>query len=474
MAKKQQATRAYLTDTRVDEAKAGKDVIRIWDTERSTAGFHLRISPGGVKSYCVSFQVYMKQKKANRTIGRAGVITADEARERAKDLKDKHDSHEDGLDGWENDEQERLEALAAAETLAAKEKEQERTRTLAAWAKVWEQKHKPALKPTTQASYASLLKHQILPLLGEKLVKGLDERDVRKLHQVTVREGHETSANRAVAVLYTLLNKASEEDEGEGWRTAESRPWKIPGKGLMGKSKKRKRTLSASECAAMEVALVALVATGEVGKGDPEVDKIDDTAGDLIRFLLFSGLRTGEALGLRFEDVDLEQNTMTIEDHKTDGVMGVKVLPLNAQLRILIQRRTPSDKLLAKGAYVFPGRLRTQKPLVGLPKMWARVMKAADLVNDTTNELKRTPSPHDLRRTFYSTVVKLTLSHDIADILTGHSLGTIRDTYSIDPHESPIVIQASQDAADWLLAAMSGQKVKPGVKVSQKAQTGTA
>ena len=87
----------------------------------------------------------------------------------------------------------------------------------------------------------------------------------------------------------------------------------------MGKSKKRKRTLSASECAAMEVALVALVATGEVGKGDPEVDKIDDTAGDLIRFLLFSGLRTGEALGLRFEDVDLEQNTMTIEDHKTDG-----------------------------------------------------------------------------------------------------------------------------------------------------------
>ena len=66
------------------------------------------------------------------------------------------------------------------------------------------------------------------------------------------------------------------------------------------------------------------------------------------------------------------------------------------------------------------------------------MMEAAELVNDTTNELKRTPSPHDLRRTFYTTVVKLTLSHDIADILTGHSLGTIRDTYSIDPHESPI------------------------------------
>ncbi len=65
----------------------------------------------------------------------------------------------------------------------------------------------------------------------------------------------------------------------------------------------------------------------------------------------------------------------------------------------------------------------------------------------------------------YTTVVKLTMSFDVADILTGHKLPDIREIYGIDPHESPIVIQASQDAADWIAAAMVGAKVKAGVRV---------
>jgi hypothetical protein len=123
---------------------------------------------------------------------------------------------------------------------------------------------------------------------------------------------------------------------------------------------------------------------------------------------------------------------------------------------------------------MFPGGLRTQGPLSDLNGPWPRVMKTAGLVNDTANELKRTPSPPVLRRTFYTTVVKLTLSHDIADILTGHSLGTIRDTYNIGPQESPIVIQVSQDAADWPAAAMTGVEVQAGVKVTKQAKAGTA
>lgn len=500
MAKKQQATKKFLTDTRVSEAKAGPSVIRIWDHDSyngvaSVPGFHLRITPGGAKSFCVSWQVKEKTAKAHRTIGRVGVITAAEAREEAAALRKKHDSHPDGLDGWEKDEQERLDALAAEAAQAAREADHQQTRTLEAWVKVWEKEHKPSLKHTTQASYASLLKHQILPVLGKRLVKDLDDKDVRKLHQAAVKQGHGTSANRAVAVLCNLLNAAQAEDEDEGWRTAQSRPWKVPGKTFLTKSKKRKRTLNAKECAALEAALVKLVAAGEakaaalkaavgtpryeeVNKARKQVDSIDPEAADAIRFLLYSGLRLSEPLGLKFEDVDLEQNTMRFGDHKTEGSAGVKVLPMNSQLRDIIQRRAGQEKLLKQGSYVFPGRKRTQGPRVNLKDPWALVMKAAGLVNDTTNELTRTPTPHDLRRTFYSTVAKLTMSYNIADILTGHSLGTIRETYGIDPHESPLVIQASQDAADWLAAAMAGQEVQVGVKVapaaSGKAQGGTA
>ena len=70
--------------------------------------------------------------------------------------------------------------------------------------------------------------------------------------------------------------------------------------------------------------------------------------------------------------------------------------------------------------------------------------------------------------------IMLPMSFDVADILTGHKLPDIRRVYGIDPQESHIVIQANQDAANWIAAAMAGEKVKPGVKVAQKAKAGTA
>jgi integrase len=74
------------------------------------------------------------------------------------------------------------------------------------------------------------------------------------------------------------------------------------------------------------------------------VDKLDPQAGDLIRFLALSGLRKGEALGLRFADVDLERGVMRFEDHKTSEQAGTKVLPLNTHLKTILQRRL-SQKL---------------------------------------------------------------------------------------------------------------------------------
>ena len=112
--------------------------------------------------------------------------------------------------------------------------------------------------------------------------------------------------------------------------------------------------------------------------------------------------------------------------------------------------------MMGSNPFLFPGWVEDQA-VVGLAKMWSRVLAKADLKTST--------SPHDLRRTFYTTVVKLTASFDIADILTGHSVPKIRATYGINPEEAPAMIQASQDAADWIAAAMAGKEVKAGVKV---------
>jgi integrase len=301
------------------------------------------------------------------------------------------------------------------------------------------------LKQKTQASYESILKNNLLPELGNRLVKDINRKDVREFH-AKVSKDHKTTANRAVAVLSNLLNFAQAIDwREEGAANPCHEPPKNP-------ERAKDRVLDPAELEALESAVSSL----------EKAEDLNPAAADLFRFLVLSGLRTGEAMGLKFVDVNLDAGIMRFEDHKTAGKAGTKKLPLNSHLKVIIRRRAATQI----SPYVFPGWVEN-KPMVGLAKMWARLLAEAKI---------QTASPHDLRRTFYTAVVKLTMSFDVADILTGHSLPKIRATYGIAPEESPVVAQASQDAADWIAAAMAGKSVKPGVKVAkdEKGQAGTA
>jgi len=430
MAERQQQTRVSLTDTRVKDARAGTSVIRIWDS--AVPGFHLRITPAGAKSFCVAFQ-RKDGKKVNLTIGKAETWTAKAASEKAAALRKLHDEGKDAR---------------------AYVQEERSGHDVDALIKLWREDYRHGLKPTSQASYDSLMKVVISPMLGKRLVKDLSYQDVKDLHRKTKKGGHETNANRAVAVLSRLISIA----EKEGWRAQGTNPC---GQLEKPSEKPRSRVLSAEDYAALEAALVALVAAGST-EGKAKVDKLDPQAADLIRFLALSGLRKGEALALRFADVDLERGVMRFEDHKTAEQAGTKVLPLNSHLRAIIQRRS-SQKL---GAYVFPGRKLNGDPIVGLAKMWVRVVDQAKLADVT---------PHDLRRTFMSTSMELGYPAAIGDALLGHSLGKIRDTY-VHLGSEGIMATASQETADWIAAAMAGQKVKSGMKVAkeEKTKAGTA
>jgi integrase len=198
---------------------------------------------------------------------------------------------------------------------------------------------------------------------------------------------------------------------------------------------------------------------------------LDPIAADLIRFLALSGLRSGEAAKLKWQDIDLDKNLMVIKDHKTSKTMGDKPLPLNDPLREILDRRI-KQKLCP---LVFPG-LRLGKadkdgkkqlgPIQGLRRMWLRILavKGCNLGEAT---------PHDLRRTFASVCVELGHATALADTLLGHSLGKITDTY-VRLSVEGVLATASQDTALWIAAAMAGEEVKPGVKVAQEVKAGTA
>jgi len=416
-------TRVRLTDTRVRDAKPGATVYRVWDSV--VPGFLLRVTPSGAKAFCVAFQ-RIDGHKVNVTIGDAKVWTVDAAREKAAMLRQ---LHEDGKDA------------------RAHHQEEKAPQDVVALVKLWETDYKGKLKDSTQGPCASRVRI-ILKHLSNRLVKDLALADVKSLHRNVMKgaggESHGVNANRVVGMLSRLFTIA----EKEGLRPVGSNPclqFEKPSE------PSRERIFTAEELGKLEAGISSLVAA----------KKLDPQAGDLFRFLALSGLRKGEALGLRFADVDLDRGLMRFEEHKTAENVGVKVLPLNSHLRSIVQFRAK----VILGPYVFPG-YKDNSHIVGDGKMWGRVVLASGLADVT---------PHDLRRTFMSVCTELGYPMSIGDALLGHSLGKIRDTY-VHLGSEGIMATASQETADWIAAAMAGEKVKPGVKVAkaEKDQTGTA
>jgi integrase len=199
-----------------------------------------------------------------------------------------------------------------------------------------------------------------------------------------------------------------------------------------------KRILSADELRELELALQRLVAE----------DRLDQSHGNLVRLICFTGLRRGEAMELRFSDVDLDRKVIQFVDHKTDDA-GVKLIPVNSHATSLIAQL--ANRSIS--GFLFPG-IDPAKHFNGFGKVWERIRKEANLLDIT---------PHDLRRTFGSTAAELGHGGLVADKLLGHQVGKIQETYqSLSP--TGLLGRASQEAADWIRAAMNGETVQLGVK----------
>lgn len=410
----EQGTRSNvkLTNSRVLALRPDGKVRRIWDSQVS--GFMVRITPAGTKSYCVAFQ-RSDGRKVNVTIGDCANWDVEAARDRARDLRKLHESGRDAR------------AFVQAERKA---------QDLSDLVDVWRKDYKPSLKASSQVAYESLIRTVILPPLGQRLVKDITYEDVKDLHRKESRD-HRTNANRAIAVLSRLLSIA----EKEGWRPMGTNPCRQVEKSS---EQSRSRVITAAEYARLESTLVALI----------HAKRLDHAVADLLRFLAFSGLRKSEAMTLTWAGVDTQRNTMRFEDHKTMDQAGPKVLPLNSHLKAILKRRE-AEKV---NAFVWPG-LKEDRPLVGLAKMWQRILESMDAkLEDVT--------PHDLRRTFMTVCTELGYPLAIGDALLGHSLGRIRDVY-VNLGSEGIMATASQETADWIAAAMAGKRPKPGQKVSE-------
>jgi integrase len=187
---------------------------------------------------------------------------------------------------------------------------------------------------------------------------------------------------------------------------------------------RRERRLSDAEYAALGAALRSA-----------EAASIWPAAIAAARFLVLTGWRSGEALGLRRSEVDLARRTATLADSKT----GRSSRPLS---------HAACDVLRGwiTGELIFPAT-RGDGRMTGFPKLWARIAKLGELPADIT--------PHVLRHSFASLAGDLGYSEPTIAALVGHKGRTITSRYV---HAADAVLLAAADAVAHRTAELMGEK----------------
>lgn len=303
-------------------------------------------------------------------------------------------------------------------------------------------------KATTVSSDRSRIESHILPLLGQLKVAAVSRQDVErfmfdvaegKTHKReklarpravrNVRSG-KGGASRTVGLLGAMFTYA----ERRGW--CQSNP--VHGVTRFA-DEKRDRRLSVSEYRALSATLHTMQ---EVREGRAE---LWPPAAEAIRFLLLTGWRRGEALGLRWRDVDLVSRTARLPDTKTGE--SIRALPRRACDVLRRLDHGPAD------GFVFRGQ-RGAGALGGLQKIIERVTARAGLSGVTA---------HVFRHSFASVAADGGASELTIAALLGHRSGSVTGRYV---HHADAVLLGAADAVAERIAEAMGE-AKPDAVVVQ-------
>jgi integrase len=154
-----------------------------------------------------------------------------------------------------------------------------------------------------------------------------------------------------------------------------------------------------------------------------------------VRFLALTGWRRSEALGLRWNELDLGRRTATLLDTKT----GKSVRPLSHTACKLLRDLTRSDDL------VFPAT-RGNGSMVGFPKQLAKIRKLGPLPSDLT--------AHTFRHSFASLAADIGYSEPTIAALVGHKGRTTTSRYV---HAADAVLLSAADAIAEKTAELMGE-----------------
>jgi integrase len=385
-----------------------------WDS--AVGGFGVRVTAAGARSFILDYRVRGSGRQRRYTIGRVG-----------------------GDGGWTvgaaRIEARRLRRLVdeGGDPMADIEAEREAP-TVADLCDRFEAEHLPKKRPSTAADYKAILKNHVRPHFGlHTKVAEVRFEDIDALHRKVTKTGATYTANRTVAVLSKMFSLAIR------WKMRGNDPVN-PAKGIeRNPEEKRKRYLRGDEKDNELTRLVQALASFS-----------DQQTANIIRVLLLTGCRSGEALGMRWAEITLTEG-IWMKPGSTTKQKTDHVVPLSAPVRQLLSE-IQAEQLRTRRTlpeYVFPSSVSDAGHRAEIKNGWASICKTAKI-----SGLRA----HDLRHSFASQLASGGASLPLIGALLGHSNPTTTQRYA---H----LFQDPQRAAAEKVAAIITAAGQPDITV---------
>lgn len=392
------AERAKLTKRLVEATAATGERFLVHDTE--LVGFRLCVGAAGSKAF------YVRYRTSNGTIREPKIgafprVTVDEARRIAKD--------------W-------LADVAQGGDPSATRQNARSAPTMADLFDRFLSEHGRAHKKTSSVEDDRLrMVRHLRPEFGRKKVADLTRGEV--IEFVGRLSGTPIEANRCLALLSKAMNLA------EMWdmRPGGTNPCKHVRRFA---ENKRRRFLSPKELGRLGEALRRADA-GELGH-------VTWQSVAFVRLAIFTGMRRGEVLTLKWADVDTDRGVATLADSKT----GFKQVQLPAPALEVLSRLPRHEE----SPYVLPGHKRGSHIVNVFKNGWLVIREAAEL--DDVHI-------HDLRHSFAAVGAGSGASLPIIGGLLGHRHSSTTARYahlSDDPLKS-----AAEGISSKIAAALNAE-----------------
>jgi integrase len=301
-----------------------------------------------------------------------------------------------------------------------------------------------------------LSKH-LLPAFASKRVNQITVEDVDRYRLAKVREGNlgATSINKTLSTLAAIMESAVEYELAE----------RNPARGRRRRLPSAKPTRSSLDRADHIAALL-----DGAGQLDAEARACRGQRRALLATLTFAGLRIGEALALRWADVDLARGTIRVRAAKTQaGVRAVDIVAvLHDELAASRACLDPMSDALVFGTSTGArqGATNMRKRVLGKAVEYANARLTAEAVEPLPERL----TPHSLRRTFASLLFALDETPPYVMAQMGHTSANLtlevyaRQTGRRDAE--PERLKALVEGREWAAMGSSGTDGPPAEVVN--------